>query len=105
MGQPRPEPTGLRLLRGLRRHYPFVLKNFTLYFRNGFRWQVLRTNIVAPFAAVFYATHKCNLDCTYCTQKEPDVFSQELPTDRTIELLRIMRRDTDSILLSAGPSS
>ncbi|HEY6292369.1 MAG TPA: radical SAM protein [Terriglobia bacterium] len=97
-----PNPSGLDLLRGLVRHYPFVLKNFKHYFQNLYRREILRTNVVAPYAAVFYTTHKCNLDCTYCTQKEPDVFSDELPTRRTIDLLRIIRRDTDSILFTGG---
>jgi MoaA/NifB/PqqE/SkfB family radical SAM enzyme len=102
MGDPQPAPSGLRLLRGLLRHYPFVLKNFKHYFQNLYRREICRTDIVAPYAAVFYTTHKCNLECTYCTQKEPDVFSDELSTDRTIELFRIMRRETDSILFTGG---
>jgi len=95
-------PTGMRLLRGLLRHAPFVLKNFKHYFQNAYRRKILGTNIIAPYAAVFYATHKCNLACTYCTQKEPDVFSDELPTADTIRLLRIVRRETDSILFTGG---
>ena len=95
-------PSGLQLLRGLVRHSPFVLKNFKHYFQNLYRREVLRTKVVAPYAAVFYTTHKCNLDCTYCTQKEPDVFSDELPTSETIDLLRIVRRETDSILFTGG---
>ena len=95
-------PSGLQLLRGLVRHSPFVLKNFKHYFQNLYRRGVRRTNVVAPYAAVFYTTHKCNLDCFYCTQKEPDVFSDELPTRETIELLRIIRRETDSILFTGG---
>jgi MoaA/NifB/PqqE/SkfB family radical SAM enzyme len=98
----RREPSGRELLRGLLRHYPFVLKNFKHYFQNLYRRQVRRTNVVAPYAAVLYVTHKCNLACTYCTQKEPDVFSAELPTDKTLELLRIIRRETDSILFTGG---
>jgi len=95
-------PSGLQLLRGLVRHYPFVLKNFKHYFQNLYRRGVLRSDVVAPYAAVFYTTHKCNLDCTYCTQKEPDVFSDELPTAETIDLLRVIRRETDSILFTGG---
>src|ERR1017187_7050666 len=102
MGDPQIETSGLRLLRGLLRHYPFVLKNFKHYFQNLYRREILHTDVVAPYAAVFYTTHKCNLGCTYCTQKEPDVFSQELPTDKTIQLLRIIRRETDSILFTGG---
>ena len=102
MGDPQTPASGLRLLRGLLRHYPFVLKNFKHYFQNLYRREILRTDVVAPYAAVFYTTHKCNLECTYCTQKEPDVFSQELPTDTTIALLRTIRRETDSILFTGG---
>jgi MoaA/NifB/PqqE/SkfB family radical SAM enzyme len=102
MGDPQSAPTGLRLVRGLLRHYPFVLKNFKHYFQNLYRREILHTDVVVPYAAVFYTTHKCNLECTYCTQKEPDVFSQELPTDRTIALLRTIRRETDSILFTGG---
>ena len=99
--QLKPPPT-IQLLRELLRRYPFVIKNFKHYFQNLYRTQILRTNVVAPFAAVFYTTHKCNLECTYCTQKEPDVFSQELPTEKTLDLLRIIRRETDSILFTGG---
>ncbi|MFQ5662782.1 MAG: radical SAM protein [Terriglobia bacterium] len=98
----KPAPTTRKLLRGLLRYSPFVLKNFKHYFQNQYRRRILRTNVIAPYAAVLYVTHKCNLACTYCTQKEPDVFSQELPTARTIELLRIIRRETDSILFTGG---
>src|SRR5579862_8707976 len=95
-------PTRMELIRGLVKQAPFVGKNFALYFRNGWRRHVLQTKVVAPYAVTFYVTHKCNLECTYCTQKEPDVFSQELPTDQTIALLRVIRRETDSILFTGG---
>jgi len=81
-------PSKRELLRGLVRQAPFVAKNFQLYFRNAWRRHVLRTKVVAPYAVTFYVTHKCNLDCSYCTQKEPDVFSDELPTKQTIQLLK-----------------
>src|SRR5215469_15848369 len=68
-------PTRIELIRGLVKQAPFVAKNFELYFRNGWRRHVLQTKVVAPYAVTFYVTHKCNLDCSYCTQKEPDVFS------------------------------
>jgi MoaA/NifB/PqqE/SkfB family radical SAM enzyme len=102
MGEARAEEDGLALLRGLLQHYPFVLKNFKHYFQNLYRREIRHTNVVAPYAAVLYVTHKCNLACSHCTQKEPDVFSQELPTAETIELLRIIRRETDSILFTGG---
>ena len=102
MDNGKPQPSTLAVLRGLLRYYPFVLKNFKHYFQNQYRRRILRTHVIAPYAAVLYVTHKCNLACTYCTQKEPDVFSEELPTDRTIDLLRLIRRETDSILFTGG---
>jgi MoaA/NifB/PqqE/SkfB family radical SAM enzyme len=102
MGEEHLKPSNWALLKGLVQHYPFVLKNFRLYFQNLYRREIRRTNVVAPYAAIFYATHKCNLACTYCTQKEPDVFSQELSTAETLRLLGIMRKETDSILITGG---
>jgi len=84
------------------RQAPFVAKNFRLYFQNAWRRHILRTNVVAPYAVTFYVTHKCNLDCSYCTQKEPDVFSAELPTGETKRLLRKIRQETDSIVITGG---
>jgi MoaA/NifB/PqqE/SkfB family radical SAM enzyme len=98
----RRRPTKREFLRGLVRQAPFVAKNFQLYFRNSWRRHVLRTKVVAPYAVTFYATHKCNLACSYCTQKEPDVFSDELPTRQTVELLKRIRRETDSIVITGG---
>src|SRR3982074_685959 len=95
-------PSKRDLLRGLVRQAPFVAKNFQLYFRNGWRRHVLRTRVVAPYAVTFYVTHKCNLACAYCTQKEPDVFSDELGTADTIQLLRRIRKESDSIVITGG---
>src|SRR5258708_14783992 len=95
-------PSKRELLRGLVMEAPFVAKNFQLFFRNALRRQVLRTKVVAPYAVTFYVTHKCNLDCSYCTQKEQDVFSDELPTRETIQLLKRIRRETDSIVITGG---
>ena len=91
-----------RLIEGMLAHYPFVLKNFRTYFRNIYRRKILRTNVVTPYSAIFYATHKCNLDCTYCTQKNPEVFSEELDTERTIEIFRRIRKDVDTLLITGG---
>src|ERR1700687_2959 len=95
-------PSKRELLRGLVRQAPFVAKNFRLYFLNAWRRQVLRTKVVAPYAVTFYVTHKCNLACSDCTQKEPDVFSDEVPTRETIALLRRIRKETDSIVITGG---
>jgi MoaA/NifB/PqqE/SkfB family radical SAM enzyme len=98
----KPPRSNRELLRGLVAQAPFVAKNFRLYFRNGWRRHILRTNVVAPYAVTFYVTHKCNLDCSYCTQKEPDVFSDELGTADTIRLLRRIRKESDSIVITGG---
>jgi MoaA/NifB/PqqE/SkfB family radical SAM enzyme len=95
-------PSRRELLRGLVRQAPFVAKNFQLYFRNAWRRHVLRTKVVAPYAVTLYVTHKCNLACCYCTQKEPDVFSEELGTADTIRLLRRIRKESDSIVITGG---
>src|SRR5258707_6346282 len=95
-------PSKRELLRGLVAQAPFVAKNFRLYFRNGWRRHILRSKVVAPYAVTFYVTHKCNLACSYCTQKEPDVFSDELDTAGTIELLRRIRKESDSIVITGG---
>jgi len=95
-------PSKRDLLHGLVRQAPFVAKNFQLYFRNAWRRRVLRTKVVAPYAVTFYVTHKCNLACSYCTQKEPDVFSDELPMRQTIHLLKRIRKETDSIVITGG---
>src|SRR6266852_3793721 len=95
-------PSRRELLHGLVRQAPFVAKNFRLYFRNEWRRHVLRTKVVAPYAITFYVTHKCNLACSYCTQKEPDVFSEELGTADTIRLLRKIRKESDSIVITGG---
>jgi len=95
-------PSKVALIREMLRQAPFVVKNFRLYFHNAWRRQILHTNVVAPYAVTFYVTHKCNLACSYCTQKEPDVFSEELPTGETIRLLRRIRKETDSIVITGG---
>src|SRR5260370_512031 len=95
-------PSRRELLRGLVRQALFVPKKFRLYLRNGWRRHVLRTKVVAPYAITFYVTHKCNLACSYCTQKEPDVFSEELGTADTIRLLRKIRKESDSIVITGG---
>jgi len=90
------------LLKGMIRYYPFVLKNFHAYFSNLYRLRIKKTKVVRPYSAVFYATHKCNLDCTYCTQKNPEVFSEELDTATTKRVLRAIRRGVDTILFTGG---
>ncbi|HEY2351310.1 MAG TPA: radical SAM protein [Candidatus Acidoferrum sp.] len=95
-------PSKRELLHGLVRQAPFVAKNFQLYFQNAWRTKILGTNVVAPYAVTFYVTHKCNLACSYCTQKEPDVFSEELSTVGTMRVLRRIRKETDSIVITGG---
>src|SRR2546428_14001897 len=91
-------PSRRQLLRGLVRQAPFVAKNFQLYFRNAGRRDVLRAKVVAAYAGTFYVTHKCNLGCSYCTQKEPDGFSDELPTGETNQVPKRIRKKTESIV-------
>src|SRR3981081_4341905 len=98
----KPPASKRQMLRGLVRNAPFVAKNFRHYFQNAWRRHILHTKVVAPYAVTFYVTHKCNLACSYCTQKEPDVFSDELSTADTIRILKKIRRETDSIVITGG---
>ena len=91
-----------RLIQGMIRHYPYVLKNLRAYFSNLYIRHVKKSTVVRPYSAVFYATHKCNLDCGYCTQKNPEVFSEELDTATTIRVLHAIRRGVDTILFTGG---
>ena len=97
-----PQSATHRLVTGMLAHYPFILKNFRAYFGNLWRRNVLRTRVVTPYSAVFYATHKCNLDCSYCTQKNPEVFSDELSTADTIQVFKNIRKDVDTLLITGG---
>ena len=83
-------------------NYPFLLKNFKAYAANLYRRRVLGSSVVVPYSAIFYATHRCNLDCTYCTQKNPQVFSEELGTQDTLRLFRNIRKDVDTLLVTGG---
>ncbi len=90
------------LLRGMLAHYPFVLKNFKAYAGNLYRRRVLGSSVVVPYSAIFYATHKCNLDCSYCTQKNPQAFSEELGTADTIRLFHNIHKEVDTLLITGG---
>ena len=91
-----------QLIKGMLQHYPFVVKNFRAYFRNLYRRKVLKSTVVTPYSAIFYATHKCNLDCSYCTQKNPEVFSEEVSTEKTIDIFRAIRKDVDTMVITGG---
>ena len=91
-----------QLIRGMLQHYPFVVKNFSAYFRNLYRRKILKSSIVTPYSAIFYATHKCNLDCSYCNQKNPQVFSEEVDTETTVRIFRAIRKDVDTMLITGG---
>src|SRR5213593_2312671 len=84
------------------RDYPYVLKNFRTHFANAWIRRVKKSKVVRPYSAIFYATHKCNLDCSYCTQKNPEVFSEELDTATSIRVLHAIRRGVDTILFTGG---
>ena len=96
------KPARRRLIEGMLRHYPFVAKNLKAYARNAYRRGIRKTTVVAPYSAIFYATHKCNLDCSYCNQKNPEVFSEEVDTEKTIRIFRAIRKDVDTMLITGG---
>ena len=91
-----------RLIQGMLANYPFVLKNLKAYAGNLYRRRVLGSSVVVPYSAVFYATHRCNLSCSYCTQKNPEVFSEELDTQTTIRMFHNIRKEVDTLLITGG---
>jgi len=87
----------------LKNNRAFLGRVFKQYASNTVNVRILaRTRVVEPLAAVFYATHRCNLACHYCRQKSPDVLSQELSTEKTVELLRIVRPQVGSLYITGG---
>jgi len=54
-----------------------------------------------PYAVTFYVTHKCNLACSYCTQKEPDVFSESCD-ERDDPVVEAHTKETDSIVITGA---
>ena len=107
MTQPRPRPTRSQRLRAfvayVKRNRSFLGRVFRQYAGNTVNVRILkRTRVVEPISAIFYVTHRCNLSCHYCTQKYPDVLSQELPTGPTIEILRVVSRDLRSLYVTGG---
>ena len=81
----------------------FLGRVFKQYAWNTVNVRLLRrTRVVEPLSAIFYVTHRCNLSCHYCKQKYPDILSQELPTARTIEILRIVRQHLRSLYITGG---
>jgi MoaA/NifB/PqqE/SkfB family radical SAM enzyme len=90
------------VLKLFKAHSRFLIKNIKQHFRNWYTLRVKKSNIVPPYSAVLYVSHHCNLACSYCTQKTPDVFSEELNTKETIALMGIIRNETDYLLLTGG---
>jgi len=87
----------------VRRNRAFLARVFKQYAWNTVNVRLLkRTRVVEPLSAVFYVTHRCNLACHYCTQKYPDVLSQEVSTEKTVELLRILRPQVGSLYITGG---
>jgi MoaA/NifB/PqqE/SkfB family radical SAM enzyme len=87
----------------LKNNRAFLGRVIKQYASNTLNVRILaRTRVVEPLAAVFYATHRCNLACRYCTQKMPHVLSQELSTEKTVDLLRIVRPQVGSLYVTGG---
>jgi MoaA/NifB/PqqE/SkfB family radical SAM enzyme len=87
----------------VRRNRVFLGKVLRHYASNTINVRLLRrTRTIEPLSAILYVTHRCNLACHYCTQKYPDVMSQELSTEKTIDLLRIVRQHLRSLYVTGG---
>ena len=87
----------------LKRNLPFLKLVFRQYAQNSWKVRIRKsTRVIDPISAIFYITHRCNLECHYCTQKSPDVTSEELSTAKTIELLRRIRTELGSLYVTGG---
>ena len=86
-----------------KRNLPFLKVVFRQYAQNNWNVRIRKsTRVIDPISAIFYITHRCNLECHYCTQKSPDVTSEELSTAKTIELLRRIRTELSSLYITGG---
>ena len=86
-----------------KRNLPFLKVVFRQYAQNNWNVRIRKsTRVIDPISAIFYITHRCNLECHYCTQKSPDVTSEELSTAKTIELLRRIRTELSSLYVTGG---
>ncbi len=60
-----------------------------------------------PLGAYAYLTYRCNLDCSYCNDGVSGSYpkkriDRELTTEEWLELFRLLRRQTDAIVLTGG---
>lgn len=86
-----------------KRKLPFLRTVFGQYVRNSWNVRFRKsTRVIDPISAIFYITHRCNLECHYCTQKSPDILSEELSTEKTIEVLRRIRAELSSLYITGG---
>ena len=62
--------------------------------------------LVKPMIAGMYVTMKCNFRCTYCDDGSglmyPDIPEQRLKTEKTIEVLEILRRASPGLNITGG---
>lgn len=66
-----------------------------------------RESLYDPLCAYVYLTYRCNLSCVYCDdgtgvnypEKQID---RELTTDEWGEVFRILRRETDTVIITGG---
>lgn len=66
-----------------------------------------RRSTSRPLSGYVYLTYRCNLDCTYCYDGVSGSYPQkridrELTTEEWVELFRILRRETDALVITGG---
>ncbi len=61
--------------------------------------------LLHPLAVTYYATTQCNLNCAYCedfgARRNPRA-EASLPLEEALQVLRVIRTGTDSLILSGG---
>ncbi len=62
--------------------------------------------LLEPIFALYLITKRCNFRCTYCyaesNERISSVSPEDLDPEKTIELLKIMRRDVENLYFSGG---
>lgn len=77
------------------------------FIRHAIGWKLGKYKPYRPLCAYVYLTFRCNLSCVYCNdgtgRKYPDCdSSNELDTQSWLQVLKILKRETDVLILTGG---
>jgi len=79
-----------------------LLKNFII---NVIQWKLLKRYPLKPIFFTHYLTLRCNFKCNYCRlygEKNEMIFRNELNTKNTLNLLKIIKKESEHIYFTGG---